>query len=159
MRFSVDFSQTKFITKLFSRGEKKPRDFRWTYSLGNFLKCNPKLSLSDIFCLGGKVVSWSDFPFRVQINFKKKMARRREFRWAAWKKKCSHQKCSVRKGVLRYFSKFTGKHLCQSLFYNKAAGDSGTGVFLWIFRNSKNTLFTEHACAWTTASGRKVSKT
>ena len=27
----------------------------------------------------------------------------------------SHQRCSVRKGVLRNFTKFTGKHLCQSL--------------------------------------------
>ena len=42
-------------------------------------------------------------------------------------------------GVLRNFTKFTGVHLCQSLFCNKAAGlrpaallkkDSGTGVFL-----------------------------
>ena len=30
--------------------------------------------------------------------------------------------CSVRKGVLRNFAKFTGKHLCQSLFSNKVAG-------------------------------------
>ena len=26
-------------------------------------------------------------------------------------------------GVLRNFAKFTGKHLCQSLFFNKVAGD------------------------------------
>ena len=26
------------------------------------------------------------------------------------------------KGALRNFTKFTGKHLCQSLFFNKAAG-------------------------------------
>ena len=31
----------------------------------------------------------------------------------------SHRRCSVRKGVLRNFAKFTGKHLCQSLFFNK----------------------------------------
>ena len=36
--------------------------------------------------------------------------------------KSSHRRCSVRKGVLRNFSKFRGKHLCQSLFFNKAAG-------------------------------------
>ena len=29
--------------------------------------------------------------------------------------------CSVKKGVLRNFTKFTGKHLCQSLFFNKVA--------------------------------------
>ena len=34
----------------------------------------------------------------------------------------SHQRCSVRKSVLRNFAKFTGKHLCQSLFFNKFAG-------------------------------------
>ena len=27
-----------------------------------------------------------------------------------------------KKGVLRNFAKFTGKHLCQSLFYNKVVG-------------------------------------
>ena len=33
-----------------------------------------------------------------------------------------HRRCSVRKGVFRNFAKFTGKHLCQSLFLNKVAG-------------------------------------
>ena len=33
----------------------------------------------------------------------------------------SHSKCSVTKGVLGNFAKFTGKHLCQSLFFNKVA--------------------------------------
>ena len=32
------------------------------------------------------------------------------------------QRCFVRKGVLRNFAKFTGKHLCQSLFSNKVTG-------------------------------------
>ena len=34
----------------------------------------------------------------------------------------SHRRCSVKKGVLRNFTKFTGKHLCQSLFFSKVAG-------------------------------------
>ena len=34
----------------------------------------------------------------------------------------SHQRCSTKKDVLRNFSKFTGKHLRQSLFFNKIAG-------------------------------------
>ena len=49
----------------------------------------------------------------------------------------SHQRRSVRKGVLRDFAKFTGKHLCQSLFFNKVECPAtlskkrlGTGVFL-----------------------------
>ena len=31
------------------------------------------------------------------------------------------RRCSE-KGVLRSFAKFTGKHLCQSLFFNNVAG-------------------------------------
>ena len=33
----------------------------------------------------------------------------------------SRPKVFYRKDVLRYFAKFTGKHLCQSLFFNKVA--------------------------------------
>ena len=33
----------------------------------------------------------------------------------------SRPKVFCRKGVLRNFAKFTGKHLCQSLFFNKVA--------------------------------------
>ena len=39
-----------------------------------------------------------------------------------------------KKGVLRNFSKFTGEHLCQSLFFNKVAG-------LRHFEISKNTFY------------------
>ena len=30
--------------------------------------------------------------------------------------------CSIEKGALKNLTKFTGKHLCQSLFFNKVAG-------------------------------------
>ena len=43
--------------------------------------------------------------------------------------------------VLRNFTKFTEKHLCQSLFFNKVAG---------LRPVSKNIFFTKHV--WTTAS-------
>ena len=52
--------------------------------------------------------------------------------------------CSIIKCVLRNFAKFTGKHLCKSLFFNKVEGlrpfflkkrGSGTGLFRWILRN------------------------
>ena len=59
-----------------------------------------------------------------------------------------------KKGVLRNFVKFTGKHLSQSLFFNHVAGlglqhyqkmrDSGTSVFLWILQNVVDTFSTEH---------------
>ena len=61
----------------------------------------------------------------------------------------SHRRCS--KDVLKNFAKVTGKHLYQSLFFNKGRGlrpatsfkkrGSGTGVFLWILRNFSKQLF------------------
>ena len=35
--------------------------------------------------------------------------------------KSSHPKMFCKEGVLNNFRKFTGKHLCQSLFFNKVA--------------------------------------
>ena len=49
------------------------------------------------------------------------------------------QRCSLKVSVLKNLAKFIGKHLRQSLFFNKVAGlglqlyyirDSDTGVFL-----------------------------
>ena len=36
--------------------------------------------------------------------------------------KSSHPKSSIKKIVLKNFTKFTGKHQCKSLFFNKVAG-------------------------------------
>ena len=36
--------------------------------------------------------------------------------------KTSHQNCSMKKSVIKNFTKFTGKHLYQSLFFNNVAG-------------------------------------
>ena len=75
----------------------------------------------------------------------------------------SHWRCSVRKGVFRNFEKFAGKHLCQSLFFNKVAGlgpkrcnfikkETLAQVFSCEFCEiSKKTFFIEHLRA--TASG------
>ena len=66
-----------------------------------------------------------------------------------------------KKGVLRNFAKFTGKHLCQSLFFlKKDSGtdvflclrpatffkkrDSSTCVFLWILQNFLEHLFLQN---------------
>ena len=38
------------------------------------------------------------------------------------KDRSSHLEVFCKKGVLRNFAKFTGKHLCQRLFFNKVAG-------------------------------------
>ena len=41
----------------------------------------------------------------------------------------NHQRCSVRKGVLRNIGKSTGVRLCQSLLFNKVAGLFVENVF------------------------------
>ena len=54
----------------------------------------------------------------------------------------SHQRCSIEIGVLRNFTKFTGKHLCQSLFFNKVAAQTLAQVFSCEFCEIfKNILF------------------
>ena len=40
--------------------------------------------------------------------------------------KSSRPEVFFKKGVLKNFTKFTGKHLCQSLFFNKVAGRPAT---------------------------------
>ena len=60
----------------------------------------------------------------------------------------------MKKGVLKNFAKFTGKHLCWSFFFNKTAGrrsvtlskkETLAQVFSCQFREVfKSTIFTEH---------------
>ena len=52
--------------------------------------------------------------------------------------KSSHRRCSVEKVVLRNFTKFSGKHLHQSLSFNKVTGlrsMTSSGVFVVNFEN------------------------
>ena len=61
----------------------------------------------------------------------------------------------MKKGVLRNFTKFAGKHLCQSLFFNKVDSERKKETLAQVFscefcEISKKTFFTEHL--WTTAS-------
>ena len=72
------------------------------------------------------------------------------FRWS------SHRRCSVKEGVLKNFAKFTGKHLCQRIFFNKIAALKKTlaQVFYCEFcKICNNTLSTDHL--WATASENK----
>ena len=73
-----------------------------------------------------------------------------------------HQRCSVKKDVLRNFAKFRGKHLCQSLFFNNKVAGPQAGNFIkketleQVFSRefceiSMNTFFTEHLQATASA--------
>ena len=62
----------------------------------------------------------------------------------------NHQKCSIKKEVLKNFANFTRKRMCQNFFFNKVAA-LRTATLLkrrpW-HRFSKNTFLTEYL--WTT---------
>ena len=69
----------------------------------------------------------------------------------------NHRRCSNKKGVLKNFAVFTGKHLCWNLLLIKLQAfrpatllkrDSNKGVFLWILPN-----FYEHVFWRTSANG------
>ena len=64
-----------------------------------------------------------------------------KFKTKSFEYRSTQQRFSVRKGVLRNFAKFKGKHLCQSLFLIETL----VQVFYCEFwKISKNTVFAEH---------------
>ena len=68
--------------------------------------------------------------------------------------KSIHQRCSLKKVVLRNFTKFTRKHLCQGLFFNEVVEACNyikkeTLAQVFSCEISKNIFFIEHL--WTTA--------
>ena len=60
----------------------------------------------------------------------------------------SHRRCSIEKGVLKNLTKFSRKHLCQNLFFNKVAGLKHCDRFPVNFLRTP--FITEQP--WTTAS-------
>ena len=55
-------------------------------------------------------VSWTIEKIFSITNLKPSLAR-----FESAQNRSSHRRCSIKKGVLKNFAKFTGKHLCQSL--------------------------------------------
>ena len=58
---------------------------------------------------------------KIRISFKKPV-QKKAATWRLRKLEAVARRCSVRKGILRNFAKFTGKRLCQSLLFNKVVG-------------------------------------
>ena len=49
----------------------------------------------------------------------------------------SHRRCSIEKGIPKNCVKFKGKHICQSLFFNKVAG---LRIFVCTTKRLKNSF-------------------
>ena len=59
----------------------------------------------------------------------------------------SHWRCTLKRGVLKNFSKFKGKHMSQSQTFRTTTlwkRDSSKSIYVWIFKIYKNTFLTEH---------------
>ena len=78
----------------------------------------------------------------------------------------SKKRCSMKKGIPKTFAKFTWKHLCQSIFFNKTAGLRTVTLKnrIWhrrfpvnFAKNFKDTFLREHLR--TTASVKQSSLT
>ena len=65
---------------------------------------------------------WSVSRFSLARNTQISVTRKDRIKQITFQiSRSSYQRCSIIKGVLRNFAKFIGKHLCQSLFFNKVA--------------------------------------
>ena len=90
--------------------------------------------LTDTIDLSGISIWWRHQKFR--IAFRKQFLSRGVGNDLSSEIICFMERSSrpdvlCQKGVLRHFAKFTGKHLCQGLFFNKVAG--GATVEMEIF--------------------------
>ena len=63
----------------------------------------------------GSILRWFKWPFKF-------FGEQSALAVSKTKHRSSHRSCSVRKGILRNFAKFAGKHLCLSLFFNEVGG-------------------------------------
>ena len=69
-------------------------------------------------------IYWVRCVWDVCLNLLSSMCLRHVFEFASFdcpKKRSIRPEVFCKKGFLRNFAKFTGKHLCQSLFFNKVA--------------------------------------
>ena len=76
------------------------------------------------FFIMGNDLKWVTFCFNNSTgNFKKVFLNKFSLmRKLVHMVRSSRPEVFCKKGVLRNFTKFTGKHLCQSFFFNKVAG-------------------------------------
>ena len=107
---------------------EKIRKEKQSYLLNKLNKLTATIDLSGIS------IWWRHQKFR--ITFRKQFLSRGVGNDLSSEIICFMERSSrpdvlCQKGVLRHFTKFTGKHLCQGLFFNKVAG--GATVEMEIF--------------------------
>ena len=103
---------SQLIVLLFLRNSHLQRDIQQTFFRQYFCK------LLENSCRASKKVL-QKFLERSQKSTRGESC----FSKVAGYYRSSQRRCSVKKGVVRkVFAKYTGKHLCQRLYFNKVAG-------------------------------------
>ena len=70
-----------------------------------------------------RIFSSCDCDFlKVTCNFKCELLNSKLQSWVGSIPRSEAARYYIKKGILKYFVNFTGKHLCQGLFFNKVAG-------------------------------------
>ena len=93
-------------------------------SRGSHYRWTIKKLLKNFAILTRIYLCWSLFSIKPKI-FRPDTYLEEHLRTAASEcriSRSSHRKCNVRNGLLRNIVKFIGKHLCQSLIFNKVVG-------------------------------------
>ena len=109
--------------------------------------CNSFDISSDIFHFSYQVYAWRKSQYLFYDQRKCTLIFR-----------SSHWRSSVKKDVLQNFAKFTGKHLCQSLFFDKFAGlGSCRPVYCRKFSAFALVVIVWHILTTRTISQRNVS--
>ena len=93
-------------------------------SRGSHYRWTIKKLLKNFAILTRIYLCWSLFSIKPKI-FRTDTYLEEHLRTAASEcriSRSSHRKCNVRNGLLRNIVKFIGKHLCQSLIFNKVVG-------------------------------------
>ena len=108
----------------------------------------------DLFGFGGNRIWRTNFSFEFTsraLTWPLTLGRRITWVYVSHTVRSSHLRCSVKIGVLKNFVRFTGKHLCQNLFFNKVKKK----VLAQVFSSEFCEFFIEHL--WATASERCLS--
>ena len=107
---------------------EKIRKEKQSYLLNKLNKLTATIDLSGIS------IWWRHQKFRITFRkqfFSRGVGNDLSSEIICFMERSSRPDVLCQKGVLRHFAKFTGKHLCQGLFFNKVAG--GATVEMEIF--------------------------
>ena len=103
-----------------------PSSLLWLIKIRKFIIIsNLGLHINFYVCNASKNCSWellSKMAVMLISFIANDPLRKEGGKWITFFTRSNHQRCSLKKGVLKTLAKFTGKYMYQSLFFNKFEG-------------------------------------